>query len=147
MKKVNHHHHNQHHYITTSPHHDITTSPHHHTTTSPHTTSPHHIARPPHHHISSNFICKAVIVDRSPIASSRWRLKDRNRTKPYVFSHKVAVWGQAARLRSSRFPLFFIALPSFETSVARLARALLLNFRMKRYTICMIDRSTGRSRY
>ena len=35
-------------------------------------------------------ICKAVSADRNGIAASRWCLDVRNRTKPFVFSHKVA---------------------------------------------------------
>ena len=68
-----------HHHVTISPHHYITSSPHHLITTSLH----HHITTP--HQYSELVICKAVIGDRSGIASSRWRRWGWNRTKTLCF--------------------------------------------------------------
>ena len=103
VKEVNDHNH----HITTSPHHYITSSPHHLITTSLHdiTTSLHHHITTPHQY-SELVICKAVIGDRSGIASSRWRRWGWNRTKPYVFSHKVAPDVDVGNLVCATCPVF-----------------------------------------
>ena len=65
---------------------------------------------------SCSVICEAVMADRSGTGVHRWCLDVRNRTKPCVFSHKVApgvyvgnlvcVTGPAfTRLRSNAFSL------------------------------------------